>query len=80
MTELVQSESFIVIIAITLGCLTGIVGIIGCTGSGVMRTKAMEQTKLAMAAYVAEGSIDPDKVFEMLKAGIPKWEMPDPKT
>ena len=80
MTELVKSENFIVIIAIALGCLTGMVAIIGGITSSVMRTRAKEQTKREMAAYVAEGTIDPDKAVEILKAGMPKWEVPNLKS
>ncbi len=77
--EFLDSNNFIPFIAITLGCLTGMVGIIAGTVSSVMRTRAKEQTRREMAAYVAEGTIDPDKAIEILKAGMPKWEMPGMK-
>ena len=48
----------IAIIAIVFGAATKI--IVG---------RAREQTKREIAAYVAEGSIDPDKAVAMLNAG-----------
>ena len=61
--------------AIVLGCLTGMVAIVGGIVSGVMKTRAREQTKRELAAYVAEGTIDPDKAVALLNAGGPQ---PDP--
>ena len=75
--DFVGSDNFIAITAITLGCLTGMVAIIGGTISTVLRTRAKELTKRELAAYVAEGTLDPDKAVAMLQAGMPKWEMPD---
>jgi hypothetical protein len=77
--EFMDSNNFIAILAITMGCVTGMVGIIAGTVSTVLRTRSKEQTKREMAAYVAEGTIDPDKAIEMLKAGMPKWELPGMK-
>ncbi len=67
--SLIRSENFIAITAITLGCGVGVVGIIGGTVSGIMKTKAQEQTKREIAAYVAEGTIDPQNAVAMLNAG-----------
>ncbi len=70
-----QSEWFIVTLAITLGCLTGMIGIGGWTITSVVRSRAREQTKREIAAYVAEGSLDPDKAVAMLNAGRTKWDI-----
>ncbi len=67
--DFAQSDNFVAVIAITLGSMMGLTGIIGGTIGGVMKTRAKEMTKRELAAYVAEGTIDPDKAIEMLKAG-----------
>jgi len=73
--DLMTSGEFIPILAIALGCLTGMVGIIGGTICSVVRSRAREQTKREIAAYVAEGTIDPDKAVDMLNAGRTKWDI-----
>jgi hypothetical protein len=70
-----QSEEFIVATAITLGSLVGVVGIVGGTVCSVVRGRAREQTKREISAYVAEGSLDPDKAVAMLNAGRTKWNI-----
>ncbi len=77
LVQIMENENFVAIVAISLGCVVGIVGVIGGTISSVTRSKAREQTKRELAAYVAEGTIDPDKAVAILNAGMPKWEMPD---
>lgn len=74
-----QSEEFIALTTITLGCLTGIIAIISTMTASVLKTRAREQTKRELAAYVAEGSLDPDKAVAMISAGRPKWEIGDGK-
>ncbi len=73
---LLESGTLIPILAITLGCGVGLVAIIGGTLGGIMKTRAKEMTKRELAAYVAEGTLDPDKAVNMLNAGMPKWEAP----
>ncbi len=60
--------------AIVLGCLTGMVAIVGGFASVVMKTRAREQTKRELAAYVAEGTLDPDKAVALINAGRTMWE------
>ncbi len=48
----------IAIVAILSGCFTKIIMV-----------RSREKTRREIAAYVAEGTIDPDKAIEMLKAG-----------
>ncbi len=74
--KLIQSGNFIPILAITLGCGVGVVGIIGGTIGGILKTRSKEMTKRELAAYVAEGTLDPDKAVMMLNAGMPRWEAP----
>ncbi len=75
--EFVQSGNFIPVIAITLGSMMGLTGIVAGTIGGVLKTRAKETTKRELAAYVAEGSLDPDKAVMMLNAGMKRWETPD---
>ncbi len=75
--DLVKDENFIAVLAITLGSVMGIAGIVGGAITGVLNTRAKELTKRELAAYVAEGSLDPDKAVMMLNAGMKRWETPD---
>lgn len=73
-----DTPNFVALIAITFGCGVGVVAIIGGTIGGIMRTRAKEATKRELAAYVAEGTLDPDKAIAMINAGMKKWQTPDP--
>ncbi len=75
--DFASSNNFIAIIAITFGSVMGLTGIVSATIGGVMKTRAKEMTKRELAAYVAEGSLDPDKAVMMLNAGMKRWETPD---
>ncbi len=75
--DFAQSDNFVAVIAITLGSMMGLTGIIGGTIGGVMKTRAKEMTKRELAAYVAEGSLDPDKAVMILNSGMKRWETPD---
>ena len=44
-------------------------GIVAGAVTKLATTRARERTKREIAAYVAEGSIDPDKAVAMLNAG-----------
>ena len=72
--ELLDNGALIPVLAIALGCGVGVVGIVGGTIGGIMKTRAKEMTKRELAAYVAEGTLDPDKAVMMLNAGMPKWQ------
>ena len=72
--ELIRAGNFIPLVAIVMGCLVGAIAIIGGTASNIVRSRAREQTKRELAAYVAEGLIDPDQAVAMINAGLPKWE------
>ena len=71
--DLLREENFLAIVALSMGCLTGMVAIVGCLIGGVMRTRAREATKRELAAYVAEGTLDPDQAVAMIDAGRSKW-------
>lgn len=46
-----------------------VVAILAGTITSVFKVRARERTKREIAAYVAEGSIDPKDAVKMLKAG-----------
>lgn len=52
-----------------MGCSVGIIAIIFGSIAGVYKARAHEETKRELAAYVAEGTIDPDKAIALLQAG-----------
>ncbi len=52
----------IAIVAIVFGTVAGAV-------SSVAKSRERERSRRELAAYVAEGSIDPDKAAELLRAG-----------
>jgi hypothetical protein len=72
--EIINRNNLIPVLAISLGCLIAIISIVSCTIRGIMVSRAKEQTKRELAAYVAEGSLDPDKAVAMINAGRPHWE------
>ena len=67
--ELLRRDNFIGLVAIVMGCTTGMVAIVFTMIGGVMKARAREETKRELAAYVAEGTIDPDKAIAILQAG-----------
>jgi hypothetical protein len=75
--SLLNHPDFIGIIAIVLGCSTGIIAIVTTAIAGVSKSRAREATKREIAAYVAEGSIDPDKAIALLNAGVNRIEIGD---
>jgi hypothetical protein len=77
LAELIDNEELIPILAIFMGCLTGMIGIVAGTISGVVKTRAKENTKRELAAYVAEGTLRPEDAVAIANSGSPKWEQAD---
>jgi hypothetical protein len=67
--QFLRSDNFIAALAIIGGLVVALVGTIGATVSGILKSRAREQTRREVAAYVAEGTLDPDKAIEILNAG-----------
>ncbi len=67
--EIFGSQNSVPIFAMGGGFLVAIIGIVFTTIKSMVVSKAREETRREMAAYVAEGSIDADKAIAMLKAG-----------
>ncbi|MHC4142586.1 MAG: hypothetical protein ACYSUF_12200 [Planctomycetota bacterium] len=59
-------------IIFTIGGTIAIVAIVSGSVTSIVVNRSREHTKREIAAYVAEGSIDPEKAVEMLKAGAKK--------
>lgn len=56
-------------LVILAGFILALVGIIASTITKITQTKAREQSRREVAAYVAEGSITPDDAARLLTAG-----------
>ncbi len=67
--RLVDSGMVIPLVAIVLGCATGMVAIIATALARTTISRHREQTRREVAAYVAEGTISPDDAVAMLNAG-----------
>lgn len=57
------------VVIFTVGGMVAVVAIVAGSITSVTVNRSRERTKREIAAYVAEGSLDPDKAVEMLKAG-----------
>jgi hypothetical protein len=62
-------ELLIPLAGIVFGCTTGMVAIVAGTFAKVMVARGRERTRRELAAYVAEGTLDPDQAVAMLSAG-----------
>jgi hypothetical protein len=73
MNEIVQhilnEDILIPVFAILMGSIIAIIAMITTAMRGIAVSKAREQTKRELAAYVAEGTLDPDKAVAMINAG-----------
>jgi hypothetical protein len=67
--QLLRHDNLIPVLAIAVGSVIAVAAIISSAIRSVCQTRAVELTKREMAAYVAEGSIDPDKAVAMINAG-----------
>ena len=70
--ELVSSPFCIPLAVIILGCGAFMVCGISCAVSKVFVARGQEQTRRELAAYVAEGTLDPDQAVALLDAGRSK--------
>jgi hypothetical protein len=78
-TMLIESNDFVPILAITLGILTGIIGIVSGSVVAIIKARTFEATRREVAAYVAEGTIAPQDAIAILNAGKAKWEVASAK-
>lgn len=70
-TSLLSGANAVPVLAIVIGCSVGVIAIITCACQAVSVNKEREKTKREIAAYVAEGTIDPQTAVTMMNAGKP---------
>ena len=64
-----NQETAVLVIAVGGGLVVGVVAIITNAIQKISQTKAREESRREIAAYVAEGTISPDDATKMLNAG-----------
>lgn len=74
LAKLLDEDMLIPILAIGCGTIIAIVAIVFTSVKAMVVSRNREQTKRELAAYVAEGSLEPDKAVAMMNAGRPIWE------
>jgi hypothetical protein len=57
------------LVAIAGGLVAGTIIVLGVIVRAIAISRAREQTKRELAAYVAEGTMDPDTAIALAKAG-----------
>jgi hypothetical protein len=72
--HVLDEDLIIPLMAIGCGSVIAVVAIVFTTVKAMVVSRTREQTKRELAAYVAEGSLDPDKAVAMINAGRPHWE------
>ncbi len=70
--RIANSNEIIPVLAIGGGLCVAVIAIVCFTVRGMVVSRAREVTKREIAAYVAEGSLDPDKAMAIIEAGSPK--------
>ncbi|MBX3359263.1 MAG: hypothetical protein KF745_12650 [Phycisphaeraceae bacterium] len=79
LSELLNSpinDDWIRFTAISGGLFIAGLWIVGSTIRSIARTRAREQSRREIAAYVAEGSMSAEDAERILYAGSPSWERP----
>jgi hypothetical protein len=69
MLELAQKNQLIPVVAVIGGLIVAAIWVIFSTVRSMVVGSAKEKTKQELAAYVAAGSLDPDKAVAMINAG-----------
>lgn len=67
-------EEAIPIVGIGGGLVVAVIAIVGGFVKDVMRTRAREQSRREIAAYIAERSMSAEEGAKLLEAGTPVWE------
>ena len=74
--DVLMSEPWgMIIVSVVAGCGVAVVSVVYGMISSTAKTRAREQTRREIAAYVAEGSIQPDDAVAMMNAGRPKSDL-----
>lgn len=69
-----DEDLIIPVLAIVCGTVIAVVAIAFTMLRTILVSRAREQSRRELAAYVAEGTLDPDKAAALLEAGKPFWE------
>ncbi len=64
-----DSEDLVQLLVIAIIAVVIIIGMAAAALKAIFSTRAREQTKREMAAYVAEGSVMPDDAIRILNSG-----------
>ena len=75
--DVIRSPFSIPLCAIIMGCGGWIICAISCSVSKVLVARGQERTRRELAAYVAEGTLQPDQAVALLNAGHSKPSSPD---
>jgi len=67
--DLIKEGTIIPFVAIIMGSMIAVIAIIFGSVKTIYVSRAREATKREIAAYVAEGSLDPKNAVAMLQAG-----------
>lgn len=67
--DIVDDGEFIPVMLFAVGGVVSILWTIAWSFTTVLTTRSKEATKREIAAYVAEGMLDPDQAVAMLNAG-----------
>lgn len=67
--SILERNQLIPVIAIVGGLSIAAISIVCSAVRGIFVSRAREQTKRELAAYVAEGTIEADKALAMINAG-----------
>ena len=69
-----EADNLIKLIAVGGGMSLGALWIVCTSVRSVAKSRAQEESRRELAAYVAEGSMTPEDAERLLKAGRPSWE------
>ena len=73
-SQMLTVPTVIFVVGGVIAIVAIVFGIVGSAVSSVYKTSERERSRREIAAYVAEGSIDPDKAAELLRAEPPVQE------
>jgi len=73
-TTLAAIDDMIAPIAVIGGLTIATLAILLSFFRSILRTRAREQTKREIAAYIAEGTMTPEDGERIIKADLPIWE------
>jgi len=67
------NDDAVALIAVGGGITIAIISIVSCAIKSTLKTRACEQTKREVAAYIAEGTMSPEDGERILRSDMPAW-------